>query len=211
MSATAEPASHNPNERLVLFSDAVIAITITLLALEIRLPEGFGEYGDAELWAALVALWPRFLGYLISFAVIGVFWINHQAKFSCIVKSDRGLLWVNLLFLLFIGIVPFTTSVVAENGGAVATAVYASGMVACGLSLAAVWVYADRRGLIDPAVSRQDRSRQLLSALLSSAVFAISVPFAFAHPDVAKFVWLLLLPIRLVQQLLFPAKARAKP
>ena len=189
-----EPENHDPNERLVFFSDAVIAITITLLVLEIRLPEGFGEIGDGELWAELVALGPRFLGYLISFAVIGVFWINHHAKFRQIKQSSRGLMVINLLFLLFICVVPFTTSLIAENGRSLATAIYAGGMVCCGLSLMWLWAYADARAMIDPALPRPQRRRMLLTTLVPSVVFALSIPLAFFNADLAKFAWLLILP-----------------
>jgi uncharacterized membrane protein len=193
-----QPPDHNANERLVLFSDAVIAITITLLVLEIRLPEGFGEFSNAELWQALVELGPRFLGYLISFAVIGVYWLNHHAKFGVIVKSSRGLLAINLLFLLFIGVVPFTTSLIAENGGALSTAIYAGGMVCCGLSLMWLWAYADARSMVDPSLSRERRLRLLLTTLLSSVVFALSIPLAFVNADLAKFFWLLIVPANLI-------------
>jgi len=64
-------AEENPNARLLAFSDGVIAVAITLLVLDIRLPEDFSHWSDAELWSALVALWPRLLAYLLSFFVIG--------------------------------------------------------------------------------------------------------------------------------------------
>lgn len=187
----------NPNERLVLFSDAVIAITITLLVLEIRLPEGFGEFDDSALWHALLELAPRFLAYLISFMVIGVYWLNHHAKFGHIEKSSRGLLSINLLFLLFIGVVPFTTSLIAENGGALATAIYAGGMVCCGLSLMWIWAYSDARGMIDAALSPGRRRNILLTTLLSSIIFAASIPLALFSADLAKWLWLLIIPASL--------------
>ncbi|MEP7240778.1 MAG: TMEM175 family protein [Devosia sp.] len=188
----------NPNTRLEAFSDGVVAVAITLLVLDIRLPDGVGELSDAQLWAALGAMWPRLMAFLISFAVIGVYWINHRAKFRYIVKSDRALLLINLLFLLFVCIVPFTTSLIAENSGAVGTAIYAGGMVACGLALTWLWLHAERAGLIDPGLPPQERQRLLLTTLLSSGVFAISVPISFAHPDGAKFFWLLLIPANLL-------------
>ena len=72
----------NPNARLLALSDGVIAVAITLLILDIRLPEGFGSFTDAQLWDALVALKPRFFAYLLSFVVIGGFWMNHRARFN---------------------------------------------------------------------------------------------------------------------------------
>lgn len=189
-----EQSQDNPNERLVLFTDAVVAITITLLVLEIRLPDGVGEMNDAELWRALVDLWPRFLGYLISFAAIGLYWLNHHGKFSRIVRSSRPLLRINLLFLLFVGVVPFTTALIAENGGPLSTAIYAGGMVCCGLTLMWLWIHADRAGLIADDVGRPERGSVMRTTLLSSAVFALSIPVAFVQADLAKFCWLLIVP-----------------
>ncbi len=183
---------------MVLFSNAVIAITITLLALEIHLPEGFGEFDDTALWHALLELAPRFLAYLISFAVIDVYWLSHHAKFNHIEKSSRGLLSINLLFLLFIGVVPFTTSLIAENGGALATAIYADGVVCCGLSLMWIWAYSDACGMIDPALLPGRRRSMLLTTFLSSIIFAASIPLAFYSADLTKWLWLLIIPASLV-------------
>src|SRR3569833_4330037 len=109
----------DPNMRLLALSDGVIAVAITLLVLDIRLPEGFGEFSDGELWAALVALWPRLLAYLLSFYVIATFWFSHRSKFNAIVKTDGRLMWINMLFFLFVGLVPFTTNLIAVCGGLV--------------------------------------------------------------------------------------------
>lgn len=188
------------NERLVLFSDAVIAITITLLVLEIRLPEGAAELNDTALWHALVETWPRFLGYLISFAVIGAFWLSHHQKFLAINRSARGLLLVNLVFLCCIGTVPFVTGLLAENPGVLATEVYAAVMASCAFMLGMIWLFAILNRLIDEGVSRREQWRNLVLSLLSTAVFLASIPVARWDPDVAKFTWLLLLPISILQR-----------
>jgi uncharacterized membrane protein len=203
-----EDSEVNPNERLVLFTDAVIAITITLLVLEIRLPEGVGEMSDAELWSALLGLSDRFLAYLISFAVIGVYWLNHHGKFNRIIGSTRQLLLINLLFLLFIGIVPFTTALIAESGGAVSTIIYASGMVCCGLPLMWLWIHADRAGLIDPRVDRTERRRLMRSTLLSSIIFALSIPIALFDPGWARWFWLLIIPANWTARVLAPSEKK---
>src|SRR3569623_2723984 len=130
----------DPNLRLLALSDGVIAVAITLLVLDIRLPEGCGELADAELWAALVGLWPRFLAYLLSFYVIANIWFSHRAKFKHIIKTDGRLMWINMLFLLTDGLVPFTTNLIAESGGTVSTMVYAASMVVSGLSLSGIWL-----------------------------------------------------------------------
>ncbi len=192
----------HPNARLLALSDGVIAVAITLLVLDIRLPEGFGRYSDAELGAALLALWPRMLAYLLSFLVIGSFWINHRAKFRHIAKSDSGLIWINMVFLLTIGLVPFTTNLIAESGGTLSTAIYAGTMMVSGLSLAWIWGHARRNGLVAPDTPEEESRRQYMTVLLISAVFGVSVPLSIAHADLAKYFWILIVPINFVLRLL---------
>src|SRR3569833_3453260 len=111
----------DPNMRLLALSDGVIAVAITLLVRDIRLPEGFGDFSDAELWGALVALWPRLLAYLLSFYVIANFKMSHRSKFEHIVRTDGRLMWIYMLFLLTVGQKPVTTNLIAESGGTVST------------------------------------------------------------------------------------------
>lgn len=191
-------AEENPNARLLALSDGVIAVAITLLVLDIRLPEAFDKWSDAQIWAALVALWPRFLAYLLSFFVIGNLWNSHRGKFNAIVKSDGGLIWINMLFLLTIGLLPFTTNLIAEGGGTLTTAVYAASMVVSGLSLVWLWAHARRNGLVDESVTAEDSRRQYSSVIVMVGVFAVSIPLSIAHADLAKYFWILILPANFV-------------
>ncbi len=184
----------NPNGRLMALSDGVIAVAITLLVLDIRLPAGFGELDDTALWAALVALWPRIFAYLLSFYVIAQLWFSHRSKFSQIVKTDSRLMWINMLFLLTVGLVPFTTNLIAESGGTLSTMIYAASMVVSGLSLTGIWLYAGANKLIDPKVTPDERREHLLATLLTSLIFAISIPLSVAHADGAKYFWIALWP-----------------
>lgn len=184
----------DPNLRLLALSDGVIAVAITLLVLDIRLPEGFGEFSDGQLWAALVALWPRLLAYLLSFYVIANFWMSHRAKFEHIVRTDGRLMWINMLFLLTVGLVPFTTNLIAESGGTVSTMIYAGSMAVSGLSLAGIWLHASANQLIDPRLSAEERREHLQATLLMSLIFGISIPLSIAHADGAKYFWITLWP-----------------
>ena len=186
--------NENPNSRLMALSDGVISVAITLLVLDIRLPQGFGEYPDTELWAALVALWPRLLAYLLSFYVIANFWMSHRAKFEHIVRTDGRLMWINMLFLLTVGLVPFTTNLIAESGGTISTMVYAASMVVSGLALAGIWQYATVNKLIDPKLSPEERREHLRATLAMSLIFGISIPLSIAHADGAKYFWIALWP-----------------
>jgi uncharacterized membrane protein len=183
------------NERLVLFSDAVIAITITLMVLEIRLPGDAAEMADGALWTALGELWPRYLSYVLSFLVIGMIWAGHRRKFESIRRSSDRLIWINLLFLLSLGFMPFVTDLLAENGGMVATMVYAGVVAVVSLMSAAISLYAARAGLTDGAMPAW---RMALPSFATATVFALSIPVAWLDDDAGKYFWLALIPVNMV-------------
>ncbi|MCX7790665.1 MAG: TMEM175 family protein [Chloroflexaceae bacterium] len=197
--ATAPLTDHIGLERLIFFSDAVFAIAITLLAIEIRLPAG--EYGDnAALLNALISLWPRYLSYGVSFLVIGSFWLAHHRMFRHIVRYDRRLLGLNLALLLGIAFVPFPTAVLGESDSAVATSFYALTMAATGLLSAGLWWYASNRGrLLEAPMAPHALRASRWRALTPPGVFLLSVPIAWWSSDLARFSWLLIAVGLLVQ------------
>jgi uncharacterized membrane protein len=95
-------------DRIAFFSDAVMAIAITLLVIELKLPE---QEGEASIWHQLGEMHPKLLGYFLSFGVIALFWETHHRMFTLLQRYDRGLIWLNVLFLMFLGLLPFSTSV----------------------------------------------------------------------------------------------------
>jgi uncharacterized membrane protein len=95
--------------RVEAFSDGVFAIAITLLILEVRVPPGTDDLGDA-----LLHIWPSYLAYVTSFLTIGVIWVNHHIVFTLLARADRVLVFVNTLMLLVVAFIPFTTRLVAE-------------------------------------------------------------------------------------------------
>lgn len=101
--------------RLEAFSDGVFAIAITLLILEIHIPTVDEVEGQDTLWRALLDLWPSYFGYLISFLVIGIMWINHHNIFKFFRGVDHWLLTINLMLLLCISFIPFPTALLAEH------------------------------------------------------------------------------------------------
>jgi uncharacterized membrane protein len=180
-------------ERLVFFSDAVFAIAVTLLALEIRLPSPGEDLTNAQLVPALLAIWPKYLSYAISFLVIGTFWMGHHRKFRFITRYDAGLMLLNLLLLMGVAFIPFPTSVLSEYGNRTATIFYALVMAIVGLLSAALWVYASRHNrLIEPTFTLPRARRETLRALIPPAVFLLSIGLAFINDDLAKYSWLLI-------------------
>jgi uncharacterized membrane protein len=101
-------------ERVVFFSDAVFAIVITLLVLELKVPH-LSEHSEPALRHALLELLPRVAGFVISFLIVGLMWIEHHRIFRYIADYDAGLLWRNLLLLLCVSFVPFPTALFSEN------------------------------------------------------------------------------------------------
>lgn len=120
-------------ERLILFSDAVFAIAITLLIIDIRIP--FREDMSNRLLLSLLGeRLPELFGFIISFFVIGGFWVLHHKMFGHVRRGDQRLLWLNLFFLLFIVLLPFSTSVFGVYGNlAVATTLYTLNVLLAGL------------------------------------------------------------------------------
>lgn len=118
MTATNQEQSHKDTfqlERIALFSDAIFAIAITLLIIEIKVPEMHADsISDNDLWQSLAAMLPRFIGFLISFFVIGLYWLSHHRMFKYVIHSSQKLLWNNLLFMLPIVVMPFSTSFLSE-------------------------------------------------------------------------------------------------
>jgi uncharacterized membrane protein len=104
-------------ERIILFSDAVFAIAITLLVIEIKIPEIHENVSNAALLHSLKHLIPKFVGFLISFMLIGLYWTIHHRMFGYVTSYDRKLLLLNLIFLFFIALMPFSTGFYSEYAG----------------------------------------------------------------------------------------------
>jgi uncharacterized membrane protein len=139
--------------RLVAFSDGVFAITITLLVLEIRPPTD-----DKNLPHGLVALWPSYLAYAVTFLFIGQVWANHHVMFDHIRAADRIVLLLNTVLLMVVAFLPFATSVIAgalRSGDGERTAVgfYGIAFAVTALTFNGVWQYACRRRLLSEALS----------------------------------------------------------
>ncbi len=142
--------------RLEAFSDGVFAIAITLLILEIHVPTVEQVEGQDSLWRALLDLWPSYFGYLISFLVIGIMWINHHNIFKFFAAVDHWLLAINLALLLCISFIPFPTALLAEHithpDERTATVLYAVVFLITALVFNALWRYPTRRAtwLLEP-------------------------------------------------------------
>jgi uncharacterized membrane protein len=183
-------------ERLIFFSDAVFAIAITILVLDIRLPPGGESANNTELFHLLVGLWHKYLAYVLSFWVIGLYWTSHHRKFLLIKRFDNRLLTLNLLVLMVIAFIPFPTAVLSENANRTATIFYALIMALGGLLMLLLWWHAVRNdNLIDHHLDRRILWREVASPLATVAIFLLSIGLAFVDEGLVRLCWFLLLPV----------------
>jgi uncharacterized membrane protein len=181
-------------ERITAFSDGVYAIAITLLVLDLRLPDLPASATADELTAALFELSPKLFAYALSFAVIGFLWITHHRLFAFIRRYDSTLLWLNLLVLLFVALLPFPTVVLGGYGHlAPAVILYASTFVLISMSQLLLWVYASRWGhLVDADLDPRLVTYMTLRGLTALLIWLLSIPLAFVDTTLAMMSWTLL-------------------
>ncbi|MER5931509.1 TMEM175 family protein [Streptomyces sp. NPDC002054] len=173
--------------RVEAFSDGVFAIVITILVLEIKVPE---EHGS-DLWHGLWAQWPHYAAYVVSFLVIGVMWVNHHTIFGHLRRVDRPLLFLNLLVLMVVSVIPWTTSVLAEHlkdgeAAKVAAILYSAWTVVYALAFSAFWWYVTRVGHLFHEHVDKDRARATRMRFgLGAIAYPITVILSFISAPLA--------------------------
>ncbi|HTR01110.1 MAG TPA: TMEM175 family protein [Candidatus Acidoferrum sp.] len=194
-------------ERMILFSDAVFAIVITLMAIEIRLPDSAGtSLTMDEFMTGLTRLYPVLLAYLISFSFIGVIWSHHLRIFSLLKDYDKGLVSRNLALLFFVGLFPFGATVISKGpkGVLLPLLIYLSIIVCCLGALAFIeqYIYYTKPALrndtdIGPFLEKFRLRKAMLATLGAVIVLVIATERLVTDPQYAwlPFLWLILLPL----------------
>ncbi len=188
--------------RLEAFSDGVFAIAITLLVLEISVPES--DFDD--LWKGIADQWPSYLAYATSFITIGGLWIAHHGIFRRLVGADDAVMRLNILLLMLVSFLPFPTKLVAEAievASAERAAVVFFGLVllAISVTISALWRYVARhRDLLEPGVTDEEVKAMTLVTTPSIGFYAVIVGLAFLVPQVAAFGYLLIAVVAVFRQ-----------
>lgn len=166
--------------RIEALSDGVFAIALTLLVLDIRIPDLPRSAPAAEILHAIRALRPSFLSLFITFLLGGTFWYMHHATFHAVKYVTRGLAMLNLLFLMFVSVLPFSTGLIGKFGPnhPIALAIYFTNQLALGLVLNLIWVYAGWRDLI--ATPTADPATRFMIAVQPFGCLAALGTIAFA-------------------------------
>ena len=174
-SISSETARRRNPERLGAFSDAVIAVIITIMVLELKAPE-------QATFAALGALWPTALSYAVSYLFIAIIWINHHHLMRFVREPTNRLIWLNFLHLFLVSLVPFATQWAARTRlGAAPVVVWASVFVCVDLAYLAF----ERAVMAQADVSQvpeKARRQARLRSLVTVAIFAAAGVAAFASP-----------------------------
>jgi uncharacterized membrane protein len=174
--------------RVEAFSDGVFAIAITLLILEIKVPHFPGGATNAQVFRALVALWPSYVAFLLSFFAILIMWINHHGLFRLIHRVDSPFLYANGAMLLLVTFVPFPTALLAaylgQPGEHTATAAYCGTFVLVSIAFNAFWEVATGRGLLKRGVSEKHVAKIRNAYRFGLVVYVAAALLAFWHPAV---------------------------
>jgi uncharacterized membrane protein len=169
--------------RLEAFSDGVIAIIITIMVLELRVPHG------AE-WAALRPVLPMFLTYVLSFVYLGIYWTNHHHMLQAADRITGRILWANLHLLFWLSLVPFVTGWMGENHFAPApTALYGAVMLLAGVAYLLL-----QQGIIaqqGPGSRLAEAVGRDLKGKASAVLYAVAIPLAFANQWISDAIFVL--------------------
>ncbi|HYK46288.1 MAG TPA: TMEM175 family protein [Parafilimonas sp.] len=186
--------------RLEAFSDGVLAIIITIMVLELRVPEGAN-------WQALKPLFPVFLSYTLSFIFIGIYWNNHHHLMHVVKHISAGIMWANLNLLFWLSLIPFATGWMGENHFEPFTvALYAVLMVFCGVSYNILQIVIEKCHKEDQrlaSIMQRQRGKGIGSLFLYSA----AVPLAYVNAIISGALFVLvavlwLIPDKRIEQLM---------
>jgi uncharacterized membrane protein len=184
-------------EDVVSFGDAIFAFAITFMTLAIDIPDLPPNLTESELLSRLYELYPQVESYIISFAVIAIFWISYHQVFNFIKESHISMVYLNLLFLLLITFLSITTSLVIDYGSyQIPYVIFCVVVIMTSSLLALIWWYATKDyRLVDKDIHPFLVRGIMVNLLLIPFVFAISILVSFFNLDIAQYLWLIIVPL----------------
>lgn len=184
-------------EDVVSFGDAIFAFAITFMTLAIDIPDLPPNLTESELLSRLYELYPQVESYIISFAVIAIFWISYHQVFNFIKESHISMVYLNLLFLLLITFLSITTSLVIGYGSyQIPYVIFCVVVIMTSSLLALIWWYATKDyRLVDKDIHPFLVRGIMVNLLLIPFVFAISILVSFFNLDIAQYLWLIIVPL----------------
>lgn len=183
-----------PTSRIEAFSDGVFAIIVTLLVLEIHVPQVQGQDISAVLERSLLAMAPKFLSYILSFVIVCIWWVAHHHLFHILKRSDRGLLWLNSLFLLWLAFIPFPTALMGDFPGVrLAVMCYGAVTTLAGVSFCLMRYYVFYVGkLVDERIDRRLLKLAMMRSVMNPVLHCIAVLLAFVDTRLSIALYIIL-------------------
>lgn len=182
-------------DRVLNFSDAIFAFAATLLVLKIDLPSIPPELIDANLGTEILRLWPQYFANLITFFVIGYYWLTHHAIFNMIKRFNQTLFWLNIVFLVFISFLPFPVDLFGDFSNSRSVVVfYSAALALSGYLLTLIWLYVSHGNrLVAKTLSKRRIEFYTVKILVAPLIFTLSIPVAFVDLTLAKLSWVFVL------------------
>ncbi len=189
---------HLPTGRIEALTDAVFAIAMTLLVLNLAVPEASSGLTNIELHKILIGQVHKFYNYVLSFILLAVFWVVHHQQFHWIKRTDYRFLWINIFILILVALIPFSTDLVGNfKSDIVAETFFAGNMLVLGSLFLAAWVYATKNyRLIDHDLDDTVIRRGLRGNLITPIVSLLVIILSFFIPGWSMWLYLLI-PIML--------------
>jgi uncharacterized membrane protein len=195
-------------DRLAFFSDAIYAISLTLLVVGLDIPSIADTSSNQDLWDALDELQPEIVMFFISFFVIGSFWLAHHRFVARLAAINRPLMLVSLFYLAFIAFLPFPSGLLGEySDNSVAVALYALCIAVVASVEAVLFALARRHGLLSVAPSDEVFRWGMVASLLPALLFLVSIPVAFVSPTLGIIFWALGIPLGMITGWRMPERA----
>lgn len=195
-------ANENEKNRFETFIDAILAIIMTILVLEFKVPEESFE-SDASLKSYLLHLTPSFMSYFISFSTIVILWLDHHYLFHLLKKVNIQLVFLNFLFILFLSATPFTTSLAGRNfESAQAVTIVAINYVLMNLAFSSIWVYAQLNKMLpEDADKTLSSKRENIIIAIGIILQIASIPLAFVSTYISFVLFIVVLILHLYRLL----------
>jgi len=196
MSLETAPCEIGKN-RIEALSDGIFAIVMTLLILELHVPDLPPTAPNVEVTPALLALWPKFVSYLVAFVSLGVFWIAHHVMYHAIRRADRTLLWLNIVFFMFVSLLPFSTSVLnAFPRALIAPFLFGANLASVGWLLFFQWTYVrSQPGMLAAFVTTEYCATVNFRMLAVPVATTLTAFVCFWSAGISVAIYLLLLPL----------------
>ncbi len=173
--------------RIGTLTDGVFAIVMTILVLEITVPQISHSEAAIELPKQLLELWPVIQSYGTSFIILGLFWIAHDYQFHYVKRANRTFLWITIFYLMFIAFVPFSTSLIGEYGDQqISVIIYAVNISIIGFWEYIRWKYATKdHQLVDSDLNRTFITKMSRRFLLGPTIYLIAVAISFVSTQLS--------------------------